>query len=49
MNDQKNPQAKENMRKTLKNHISNNHSTGILDTNSYSRFMNALGENSRYS
>ena len=49
MNDEKNPQVKENMRKTLKNYISNNHSTGILDTNSYSRFMNALGENSGYS
>jgi hypothetical protein len=32
-----------------KTYISNNHSTGILDTNSYSRFMNALGENSGYS
>ena len=49
MNNQTNPQVKENMRKTLKNYISNNHSTGILDTNSYSRFMNALGENSGYS
>jgi hypothetical protein len=49
MNDQKNPQVKENMRNTLKKYISNNHSTGILDTNSYSRFMNALGENSGYS
>ena len=49
MNNENNPQVKENMRKTLKNYISNNHSTGILDTNSYSRFMNALGENSGYS
>jgi hypothetical protein len=49
MNKQNNTQVKENMRNTLKTYISNNHSTGILDTNSYSRFMNALGKNSGYS